>query len=84
MDDTIRMNQKISRSDDQEIFDYLNGFGERNRAAQARKLMLLGLVQLNRLSSGVQEPMEIPARTREPVKDDEQELIVNSGVGGLF
>lgn len=89
MTDQIRMNQKIVRAEDPEIYDYLNGFGERARAAQARKLMLLGLVELSRLSGGQQAAQTIPSPTLASSEDiaaanDEQSLIVESGLSTLF
>lgn len=89
MTDLIRMNQKIVRAEDPEIYDYLNGFGDRARAAQARKLMLLGLVELSRLSGGTPAATPvIPSPQVQPevttAANNEQSLIVESGLNTLF
>ena len=86
MTDLIRMNQRIPRAEEPEIFDYLSQFSERTRAAQARKLMLLGLVEMNRLGSGVPAP-EVQTSINEPdipAANDDSDLIVQSGVNDLF
>lgn len=90
--DTIRMNQKIPFDDDPELFEYLSQFGDRARAYQARKLMLLGLVQLRNLG-GPQPEVSIPAATsvtetitpeEENAGGSEDELIASAGVDDLF
>lgn len=86
MSDTIRMNQRIPRAEEPEIFDYLSRFTDRVRAAQARKLMLLGLVEMNRLGAGVSVPeMKAPIKEPDlPAVNDDSDLIVQSGVNDLF
>lgn len=86
MSDLIRMNQRIPRAEEPEIFDYLSQFSERARAAQARKLMLLGLVEMNRLGSGVpaQEVMIPSSEPELPAANDDSDLVVQSGVNDLF
>lgn len=87
MTDTLRMNVIVPEVDDPEIFQYLSNFSSRTRASQARKLMLLGLVQLNSLG-GVDTSLDLvgnsPRLTEQKPPSDEQELIVNSGLNTLF
>ena len=94
MDGLIRINQKIVSEEDPEVFDYLAQFTERSRAYQARKLMLLGLLQLNRIGSNdlniepARDEMD-SGKEKAPVEAgaagaDETDLIVGAGVADLF
>ena len=87
MVEQIRMNQKIPRKEDPELYEYLSMFSDRGRAYQARKLMLLGLVQLGKLNgqamTGNTKQKEIH-QPRQADVDNELELISQAGVDTLF
>lgn len=82
----IRMNQKIPKVEDPELYEYLSKFNSRGRAYQARKLMMLGLVQLGMLNGGESFPHK-PSSEPEGIEDEamnENELIGAAGVDALF
>ena len=85
MVEQIRMNQKIPRVEDPELYEYLSKFNDRGRAYQARKLMLLGLVQLRKLNGGELDVMPHPSGQKDiSIEKDEFDLIADAGVGDLF
>jgi|GEM_PF-1390718 len=87
MVEQIRMNQKIPRTEDPELYDYLSSFSDRGRAYQARKLMLLGLVQLGKLNgqamNGNNKQNEFNQSPQAKI-ENEFELISQAGVEALF
>lgn len=85
MTNSIRMNQIISMEEDPELFAFLRKFNK-GKPYQARKLMLLGLVQLGKLNGGemdIQMPAT-PIHSDENTKKSEYELIGNAGLDDLF
>lgn len=85
MVEQIRMNQKIPRVEDPELYEYLSQFNDRGRAYQARKLMLLGLVQLGKLNGGEVDIVPPPSdQTEVAAEKDEFDLISEAGVADLF
>lgn len=91
MSSVIRMNQKIPQAEDPELFQYLSQFPDRGRAYQARKLMLLGLVQLGRLNgqkmavdSGTASNAHSLTQASNAGMKSEYDLIADAGVAELF
>lgn len=84
MTDSIRMNQIISMDEDPELFEFLSRFSK-GKPYQARKLMLLGLVQLGKLKGGEVDIMPAPSGQKDiTAEKDEFDLISDAGVGDLF
>lgn len=84
MADSIRMNQIISMEEDPELFEFLRRFSK-GKPYQARKLMLLGLVQLGKLNGGELDVMPHPSGQKDiSIEKDEIDLIADAGVGELF
>lgn len=85
MANSIRMNQIISMEEDPELFDFLRRFSK-GKPYQARKLMLLGLVQLGKLNGGEMEfqPEAIQTQIKDVTSKDEFDLISDAGVADLF
>jgi hypothetical protein len=84
MANSIRMNQIISMEEDPELFDFLKRFSK-GKPYQARKLMLLGLVQLGRLNGGEAVTMTHQYSNEDIGNEkDEFDLISDAGVGDLF
>lgn len=84
MTDSIRMNQIISMDEDPELFEFLSRFSK-GKPYQARKLMLLGLVQLGKLNGGEVDIMPAPSGQKDiTAEKDEFDLISDAGVGDLF
>ena len=85
MSNSIRMNQIISMDEDPELFEFLKKFSK-GKPYQARKLMLLGLVQLGKLNGGdvaMQQPVAAVEKNADAIKD-EYDLIADAGVAELF
>ena len=85
MANSIRMNQIISLDEDPELFEFLSKFSK-GKPYQARKLMLLGLVQLGKLNGGdvaMQQPIATVENNAYAIKD-EYDLIADAGVAELF
>lgn len=84
MANSIRMNQIISMEEDPELFEFLRRFSK-GKPYQARKLMLLGLVQLGKLNGGEVDILPHPSGQKDiSTEKDEFDLISDAGVGDLF
>ena len=84
MANSIRMNQIISMEEDPELFEFLRRFSK-GKPYQARKLMLLGLVQLGKLNGGEVDILPHPSGQKDiSIEKDEFDLISDAGVGDLF